>query len=295
MPVPLWLRERLKTKSELGDFPEFLKEKDLRTICQEGRCPNIAGCFRKQTAAFLILGAVCTRRCAFCGIKKGEGNLSPPDILEPGRLGDVVKRKGIKHAVITSPTRDDLDDGGAGIFAAAGQAVREKSPGTAVEFLVPDFMGKELSLQKALDFSPEVLNHNIETVERLYRRVRPGADYRRSLKLIRTAKKEKRGIVAKSGLMVGLGERKEEVLRVMDDLREAGCDVLTIGQYFQPTFRQIPVVEYLGEEDFRFYREQALRKQFAFVACGSFARSSFQAAEAYKAVLEGMDKERVNG
>ncbi len=258
----------------------LLEPLGLHTVCQEARCPNVGECFSGGTATFLLLGDVCTRNCRFCAIKKGRP--LPPDEGEPEKVALVAKRLGLSHAVVTSVTRDDLPDGGASHFASTIRSIRELNPGISVEVLVPDFGGRFSSLMKVLEVGPDVFNHNLETVPRLYPLVRPGASYRRSLELLQLAKKE--GSITKSGLMVGLGETQEEMIAVMDDLRERGVDILTLGQYLRPSRSQLEVKEYLPPEDFATYKEEALNLGFKWVSSGPFVRSSYQAKEAFDSV-----------
>ncbi len=254
----------------------------LHTVCQEARCPNLGDCFSRGTATFLILGDTCTRNCRFCAIRKGRP-LSL-DEGEPQRVAQAARRLGLNHVVVTSVTRDDLPDGGASHFASTIRSIRELNPGATVEVLVPDFGGRLSSLWEVLEACPDVLNHNLETVPRLYPLVRPGANYHRSLELLRSAGKE--GIVTKSGLMVGLGERREEIIAAMDDLREVGVEILTIGQYLRPSRRQLEVREYIHPQKFSIYEKEALRRGFRFVSSGTFVRSSYWAKEAFKSLRE---------
>ena len=247
----------------------------LHTVCRSAACPNQTECWDAGTATFMILGNVCTRGCRFCNVPKGrpEGL----DAEEPARVAEAVKALKLRYAVITSVTRDDLEDGGAGIFSETVRAIRTASPGCKVEVLVPDFQGSEASLLTVLDANPDVLNHNLETVPSLYPTVRPQADYLRSLEVL--ARSEKRGAVAKTGLMLGLGESNAEVLTVLRDLRSIGCSILTIGQYLQPSRKHLPVERYYHPDEFTLYRNQALALGFRHVMAGPLARSSYHAAE----------------
>ena len=251
----------------------------LGTICESAHCPNIGGCFTAGTATFLILGEVCSRHCTFCAVPKGRPNL--PDEEEPQRLLEAVERLGLSYVVITSVTRDDLPDGGAGHFARIIRLLHDNRPGVIIEVLIPDFLGSAEALETVAKARPEVINHNIETVPRLYPEVRPEADYRRSLELLLKVKEFDPEIVTKSGLMLGLGENGEEVRAVMRDLRAAGCDLLTIGQYLQPSVKHHPVVKFIPPEEFTEYREAAKNMEFKGVTSAPLVRSSFRATEIY--------------
>lgn len=257
-----------------------LEHKGLHTICQEACCPNQGECFSRGVATFLIMGKVCTRSCRFCAVDSGTPSTLDAD--EPLRLAEEVKRLGLRFVVVTSVTRDDLADGGAGHFARVIEVMRRECPGVGIEVLIPDFQGSRPALKTVVDASPEVLNHNVETVPRLYSSVRPQADYSRSLEVLRTAKALAPSLTTKSGLMVGLGETREEVLEVMVDLRSASCDVITIGQYLSPSAVHHPVVEYVKPEIFEKYHRDALRLGFRDAASGPFVRSSYMAETYYK-------------
>jgi len=256
----------------------------LATICEEAACPNIGECFRKRTATFLILGRTCTRDCLFCAVDHGAPQ--PVAAEEPHHLADAVRHLRLRHVVITSVTRDDLPDGGAGHFAASVEAVHSGTTAT-VELLVPDFGGSEHALQLVLQARPEVLGHNVEVVPRLYPQIRSGADYGRSLRLLRRAKELCPSIYTKSGLMVGVGEEEREVIEVMRDLRAAGCDFLTIGQYLRPTTQHYPVVEYITLGAFDRYAHAARDLGFRGVQCGPFVRSSYCASELLESAGSG--------
>jgi lipoic acid synthetase len=285
---PRWLWRRVSPESEaaVARMANLLDELGLHTVCQEARCPNLAECFGRGTATFLILGDRCTRGCRFCAV--GHGRPAPPDLEEPQRVAEAAARLGLRHVVLTSVTRDDLPDGGAGHFAAAMQALRRRLPGATVEVLVPDFGGSHSALEIVLQAGPDVLNHNVETVPRLYRAVRPGANYRRSLALLARAKALQPGLVTKSGLMLGLGERTAEVIQVLHDLRRAGCDLLTLGQYLQPTEHQLPVARYVPPDEFGLYRDIAEAMGFLGVASGPLVRSSHQAEALWAAAADRM-------
>jgi lipoic acid synthetase len=253
----------------------LLERLGLPTVCDSARCPNRGECFSHHTATFLILGDVCTRGCAFCAVKRGRP--APPDPEEPARLAEAVAELGLRHAVITSVTRDDLEGGGAKQFAAVVLALREICPGVRVELLIPDFGGSAEALAVVLEAGPDVMAHNVETVPRLYPQVRRGADYGRSLALLRRAKRMAPQVVTKSGLMLGLGERAYEVEAVLRDLAGAGCDMLTLGQYLAPSLRHAPVVRYVDRKEFAAWRNIALGLGFKSVAAGPLVRSSYKA------------------
>lgn len=257
----------------------MLKRLKLNTICQSALCPNIVDCFSRKTATFLILGDVCTRHCTFCAVKKGRP--LPVDDEEPQHLAEAVDQLNLNYVVITSTTRDDLPDGGASHFIKTIETIRRRRPGTCVEVLVPDFSGSSEAIRALVESQPEVINHNLETVPRLYPQVRPEADYNRSLSLLARVKKLNPEIVTKSGLMLGLGEESDEVLAVMKDLREVSCDLLTLGQYLRPSPRHLPVARYVSPEEFFELGLAAKKMGFAEVASMPLVRSSFRAVELY--------------
>ncbi len=277
---PDWLRKRLPVGSGVQAMEGNLEQNRLHTICQEACCPNQGECFSRGVATFLVMGNVCTRNCRFCAVDSGTPG--PLDAGEPLRLAEEVKRLGLRFVVVTSVTRDDLPDGGAGHFARVIEVLRRECPGVGIEVLIPDFLGSSSALKTVADAAPEVLNHNVETVPRLYPSVRPQADYSRSLELLRVAKALNPSLTTKSGLMVGLGETREEVLDVMVDLRSASCDVITIGQYLSPSAAHHPVVEYVKPESFEKYRRDALRLGFQDAASSPFVRSSYMAEKYYR-------------
>lgn len=285
---PDWLKIELLSGGKLKEVRRLLTKNSLHTVCQSAACPNLGECFFRGTATFLIMGNVCTRNCRFCNIENGQPQTLDPH--EPRRVAESVKTLGLKHAVITSVTRDDLPDGGASHFAATIRAVRELCPTTTVEVLVPDFMGSVESLRTVLDSEPDVLNHNVETVPRLYQTVRPQADYDRSLALLRNADGYSPDTITKSGFMVGLGETEEEVFQVLKDLREVGCNIVTIGQYLQPSRSHLPVGEYIHPDRFEDYRTEALRIGFSYVASAPLVRSSFKAEEAFREAVTKMKR-----
>ena len=274
---PLWLKKKIHTGGALHSVRSLLGRCRLHTVCEEARCPNLGECFSLGTATFLILGDVCTRSCRFCTVAGGPPD--PPDPDEPSRVADAVRELGLSYAVVTSVTRDDLDDGGASLFAETIGAVHNTSPGTGVEVLIPDFRGDRDALRTVLDARPDVLNHNVETVPRLYPAVRPEADYRRSLGVLGVAAACVPAVPVKSGIMLGLGETDDELRRVLDDLLAAGCRLLTLGQYISPSRLHYPVERYVPPEEFERWRETALDTGFKAVASGPFVRSSYHAAE----------------
>ena len=276
---PEWLRLTPLDPAVLTPMRKLTRHLKLHTVCESALCPNRPGCFAEGTATFMILGDVCTRNCTYCAVKKGRP--SAPDTQEPEHIVAAVKELGLRYVVITSVTRDDLPDGGAEHFARTITAIRDYDDGIPVEVLIPDFRGDISALQTVVEASPAVLNHNVETVPRLYPEVRPKANYQRSVNLLRRAKMLNNGLVTKSGLMLGLGETREEVLAVMDNLREADCDLLTIGQYLQPSLRHHRVVRYVPPEEFEEYQGIGKEKGFASVVSAPLVRSSYHAAETY--------------
>lgn len=270
---PDWLRVKLPTGESYRHVRGLVDHYKLHTICESGNCPNMGECWGAGTATFMILGNVCTRSCGFCAVYTGMP--TELDWDEPNRVASAIKLMGVKHAVITSVNRDELKDGGAAIWAATVKAVRELNPSTTMETLIPDFKGNVQSVNAIIEVKPEVVSHNMETIPRLYRKVRPQARYERSLSVIRRLKEG--GIRTKSGIMAGLGETKEEVYTVMDDLRAAGCDVLTIGQYLQPTRNHLEVAEWIHPDIFKHYKEVGLAKGFMYVESAPLVRSSYHA------------------
>lgn len=279
---PDWLKRRLPTGETFNEVRELIEAGKLHTVCQEAKCPNIWECYSHRTATFLILGERCTRNCRFCSVAPGLPG--PLDLDEPGRVAEAVERMGLKYAVVTSVTRDDLPDGGAAHFAATIGEIRRRVPGAEIEVLIPDFQGDRAALETVLRARPDVLNHNIETVPRLYSRVRPQADYLRSLELLRRAGESAPLIPTKSGMMLGLGERPEEIRQTLQDLREVGCRILTLGQYLQPSPAHLPVESYVPPEDFENWRKTALDLGFSEVASAPFVRSSYHAQKSFQAL-----------
>ena len=280
-PAWLWRRVSPAAEAAVASMEELLHGLGLHTVCQEARCPNLAECFQEGTATFLLLGSLCTRGCRFCAV--GHGRPAPPDPGEPGRVATAAARLGLEHVVLTSVTRDDLPDGGAGHFAATIQAVGRRLPAAAVEVLIPDFQGSHAALETVIRAGPAVLNHNVETVPRLYGSVRPGADYRRSLALLARARALGPGLAVKSGLMLGLGERTAEVIQVLRDLRRAGCDLVTLGQYLPPSADQLPVARFVPPDEFAAYAASAEAMGFRGVASGPLVRSSHRAGALWAA------------
>jgi lipoyl synthase len=272
---PEWLTKRLPSHEKMAEIESLLSELELNTICQSAHCPNIGECFAKRTAAFMILGNVCTRHCRFCAVLKGK----PEEVnsQEPANLAKAVLKLGLKYAVITSVTRDDLEDGGVNQFIKTVEEIKKVSPQTIVELLTPDFKGEERLFSQLVKADFEVFNHNVETVPGLYREVRPEADYQRSLKVLSMVKSLRPDLYTKSGIMVGLGEEKEEVIAVLRDLRNVECDLLTIGQYLQPSKKHLEVKEFVRPEQFDEYKKVAEEMGFKAVASGPFVRSSYQA------------------
>ena len=274
---PAWIRVKAGNEvGRLGEIKRMLREQKLHTVCEEAACPNIGECFGRGTATFMILGDICTRRCPFCDV--GHGKPLPPDADEPKSLAASVAHLKLRYVVITSVDRDDLRDGGARHFADVIAAVREQSPATTIETLVPDFRGRHaLAIDILGDALPDVLNHNLETVPRLYKQARPGADYAHSLDFLKAFKARYPQVPTKSGLMVGLGETDEEILSVMRDLRVHGVEMLTIGQYLAPSNHHLPVLRYVTPETFAMYETEALKMGFSGAACAPMVRSSYWA------------------
>jgi len=273
---PSWIRVRLGDSKRFQEVKAALRDHGLHTVCEEASCPNIGECFGKGTATFMILGDLCTRRCPFCDV--AHGRPKPPDPQEPANLAATIAAMRLRYVVITSVDRDDLRDGGAGHFVECIRAVRRESPGTRIEVLVPDFRGRLDVALGILDAAPpDVMNHNLETVPRLYRQARPGSDYAHSLRLLQAFKQRHPDIPTKSGLMVGLGETDDEILEVMRDLRAHDVEMLTIGQYLQPSGHHLPVLRYVEPEQFRRFEEAANALGFRHAACGPLVRSSYHA------------------
>ena len=272
---PKWIRVKAPTSKGYAATRKIVKDKGLVTVCEEAACPNIGECWEKSHATFMILGEICTRACAFCNITTGLPNAVDPD--EPAKIGEAVKEMKLQHVVITSVDRDDLADGGAQHFVDVIKAIREASPKTTIEILTPDFLRKEGATETVIDARPDVFNHNLETVPRLYLKIRPGARYFHSLRLLEKVKTRDPSQFTKSGLMVGLGETKEEVMQVMDDMRSAGIDFLTIGQYLQPTRKHAAIDRFVTPAEFKAYETIAKAKGFLLVSASPLTRSSYHA------------------
>lgn len=275
---PEWLKIKLPTGDDydnVKELKEMMRSKTLHTVCEEAKCPNLHECWANRTATFMILGDICTRACRFCAVNSGMP--TELDLQEPERVAEAAEQMGLRHCVVTSVARDDLADGGASIFAETIRAVRKRLPFCSVEVLIPDFLGNEESLRIVLDAKPDILNHNMETVERLSDRVRSKAKYPRSLELLARSKKMYPSIPTKSSIMLGVGETWDEILRTMDDLRAVDCDIMTIGQYLQPTKKHLRVMEYYTPEQFAALKEEGMRRGFRHVESGPLVRSSYHA------------------
>lgn len=273
--------EKIKVRynqDSINTISLLMEQLGLNTVCKAANCPNMGECYKRKTATFMIMGNRCSRNCRFCNVTHGVPEKI--DKREPEHVAEAVSRLGLKHVVITSVTRDDLEDGGAFHFADTIRAVRARNPKVTVEVLIPDFGGSRDSLDKVIAAEPEVINHNIETIERLYEEVRPEADYRRSLDVLAYVKSKAPDILTKTGIMAGLGEQEQEVLRLMDDVRGAGCDIFTIGQYLQPSPEHVPMKERVSQQQFDAYKKAGEEKGFSFVASGALVRSSYRAEEA---------------
>ncbi|WP_103577563.1 lipoyl synthase [Bacillus thuringiensis] len=282
---PEWLKIKLNTNENYTGLKKMMRSKNLHTVCEEAKCPNIHECWAvRKTATFMILGAVCTRACRFCAVKTGLP--TELDLQEPERVADSVVQMGLKHVVITAVARDDLKDGGAAVFAETVRAVRRKNPFTSIEVLPSDMAGGEENLKMLMDAKPDILNHNIETVRRLSNRVRARAKYDRSLEFLRRAKEMQPDIPTKSSIMVGLGETREDLIEAMDDLRANNVDILTLGQYLQPSKKHLPVIKYYPPAEFAELKEIALSKGFSHCEAGPLVRSSYHADEQVRSAKE---------
>lgn len=279
---PEWLRRSAADPLVLAKMKQLVDSLQLHTVCQSAHCPNQGECFARGVATFMILGSVCTRSCTFCAV--GNGRPVAPDASEPGHIVTAIKKLGLRHVVITSVTRDDLPDGGAYQFAKVVEAIRSYDPGITAEILIPDFQGSTSALAVVVDSHPAIINHNLETVPRLYPRVRPQAGYQRSLHLLKQIKSLERDLLTKSGLMLGLGENRAEVIRVMEDLREIDCDFLTIGQYLRPSLKHHQVVRFVPPLEFEEYKDIAVTMGFRGVASAPYVRSSFQADKMFQGI-----------
>jgi lipoic acid synthetase len=274
--IPPWLRTKLPQGNNYSCTSSLIRDLGLNTVCQSAKCPNTWECFGKKVATFLIMGGICTRNCRFCNITSGD--LEPLDPTEPGRVAEAAERLELRHVVITSVTRDDLPDGGASHFAATIRAVREKLPDASVEVLIPDFQGEEQALRTVLDERPDIMNHNVETVPRLYESIRPQADYAQSLEVLKRSKEIAPDIPTKSGLMLGLGEEDTEVMRVLDDLAAVDCDIVTIGQYMRPTKDHPPVRRYVPPAHFDEFAAAGEAKGIPHMFSAPLVRSSYNAS-----------------
>ncbi len=279
-PKPEWIKIKLTAGEHYQEIKTMMRSKTLHTVCEEARCPNIYECWANRTATFMILGDICTRACRFCAVNTGLP--TELDLKEPERVAEAAEQMNLQHCVVTSVARDDLKDGGASIFAETIKAIRRKLPLCSVEVLIPDFMGNKEALQIVMDAKPDILNHNIETVERLSDQVRAKAKYERSLELLQRAKEMQPGIPTKSSIMLGLGEEWEEILQTMDDLRAVDCNIMTIGQYLQPSNKHLYVQRYVTPEEFAKLKEEGLAHGFSHVESGPMVRSSYHAHEQVK-------------
>jgi lipoic acid synthetase len=274
---PEWLKIKLNTGENFKELKRMMRGKTLHTVCEEARCPNIYECWANRTATFMILGDLCTRACRFCAVKTGLP--TELDLAEPERVAEATEKMGLKHVVITSVARDDLKDGGASVFAETIKAVRKRTPLCSIEVLIPDFLGNWDSLKVVMDAKPDILNHNIETVERLSDRVRSKAKYDRTLALLAKSKEFQPNIPTKSSIMIGVGETTEEIISTMDDLRRVDVDILTIGQYLQPTPKHLPVKKFYHPDEFAQLKEEGMKRGFKHVESGPLVRSSYHAHE----------------
>lgn len=279
---PAWIKARAPVGDEVFRVRRLVREMRVHTVCEEACCPNTGDCWAQGTATFMIMGDVCTRNCGFCAV--AHGRPAPLDAGEPQRVAEAADRLGLRHVVVTSVDRDDLPDGGAAHFVATAREIRARLPGCTIELLVPDFRGSEASVASVAGAPIDILNHNTETVPRLYKRARPGGNYRRSLDVLRAVKSRQADLLTKSGLMLGLGEERDEVIAVLRDLAAVGCDILTLGQYLQPARDNLPVARYLSPDEFGSLRAAALGMGFRHVEAGPLVRSSYHAGEQARAV-----------
>ena len=286
---PIWIRTKIINTQNYFMTKEIINKKKLHTVCQEASCPNISECWSKRHATFMIMGDTCTRACSFCNVKTGKPSFLNP--LEPSKIALATKELNLKHVVITSVDRDDLEDGGANHFSKVILQTRKMNKNTTIEVLTPDFLRKGESYKVVVNANPDVFNHNIETVSRLYREVRPGSKYLASIDLLKSVKKINKRIFTKSGIMLGLGETKKEVLQVMDDLLFANVDFLTIGQYLQPSAKHYPLMRYIHPDEFQQFKELALSKGFLIVASSPLTRSSYHADEDFDQMRKLRDKQ----
>lgn len=290
---PDWIRIKLTTGENYSEIKDMMRSKTLHTVCEEARCPNIYECWANRTATFMILGDICTRACRFCAVNTGMP--TELDLQEPERVAEAAERMGLRHCVVTSVARDDLQDGGASIFAETIRAIRRRMPLCSVEVLIPDFMGNWDALRVVMDAKPDILNHNIETVERMSDRVRAKAKYSRSLELLRRAKEMQPGIPTKSSIMLGVGEEWDEILQAMDDLRSVDCDILTLGQYLQPSPKHLDVAKYYHPDQFAELKQEGMKRGFSHVESGPLVRSSYHAHEQVKSAHQAMSTSQATG
>ncbi|BFH12084.1 lipoyl synthase [Paenibacillus melissococcoides] len=290
---PDWIRIKLTTGENYSEIKDMMRSKTLHTVCEEARCPNIYECWANRTATFMILGDICTRACRFCAVNTGMP--TELDLQEPERVAEAAERMGLRHCVVTSVARDDLNDGGASIFAETIRAIRRRMPLCSVEVLIPDFMGNWDALRVVMDAKPDILNHNIETVERMSDRVRAKAKYSRSLELLRRAKEMQPGIPTKSSIMLGVGEEWDEILQAMDDLRAVNCDILTLGQYLQPSPKHLDVAKYYHPDQFAELKQEGMKRGFSHVESGPLVRSSYHAHEQVKSAHQAMSTSQATG
>lgn len=274
---PDWLKIKIDGASKLNVVKDIVRRLSLHTVCEEANCPNMMECFGKKTATFMILGSICTRNCTFCNVSKGQGQ--PVDLDEPLRVAQAVKELKLKHVVITSVTRDDLPDGGAVHFARTIKEIKKIDQNVVIEVLIPDFQGNYEALAAVIGAEPRIINHNVETVPRLYSSLRPMASYQRSLDILKRIKEMDRSVLTKSGLMLGCGEKYQEVIHVLEDLKKAGCELVTLGQYLAPSKKHHPVIEYVPPEIFTQYKRIGLKMGFKHVAASPLVRSSYNAEE----------------
>lgn len=278
--LPYWLKKKIPNMKAIGEMEKILRDHGLHTVCESALCPNLGECFQRKTATFMILGNICTRNCRFCAVAKGKPLPVYKD--EPENIAKVANLLKLSHVVITSVTRDDLEDGGANQFADCIKEIRKLESAPSIEVLIPDFSGNFKNLNIVLAYFPDVLNHNVETVKRLYLEIRPGADYIRSLRILKKAKKYSKNIIIKSGFMVGLGEKWEEIISLLRDLSDVNCDIVTIGQYLQPSENHIPIDKFYTPDEFINLKQIALEMGIKYVESGPFVRSSYKASDALK-------------
>jgi len=276
---PPWLVVKVKHKNKITQIKKILDDSNLHTVCEEALCPNIGECWNKKSVTFMILGDICTRNCSFCAV--GKGKPKPPDLMEPSNIANMVQKLNLNHVVITSVDRDDLEDNGASHFVNTVNNIKTANPNTTIEVLIPDFIGYHNGINQVVESKPDIINHNIETISRLHSKVKPKSNYLHSLNLLKTTKKLNNKIFTKSGIILGLGETKTEIINLMNDLLSVNCDILTIGQYLQPSYKHPEVVEYVPPKQFNEYKKIGESLGFKFVASGPFVRSSYYASEVY--------------